>query len=86
LLCRWARYQVTIILAIIGMNDYRFLSLLRSAFRFSIYGFRSSLTAFYCLCRLPACNNRGREMTPDRIDPYFLSIILLLFAVLAGNP
>jgi|GEM_PF-707681 len=96
LLVGWPAIVVTIILAIIGLlrRDYRFLvagAILAFPFSWYLSGFPLIRSPAFLLPLLLFSSgfamNRGREMIAWIIAvPYFLSIILLLFTVLAGNP
>jgi hypothetical protein len=96
LLVGWPAILVTIILAIIGLlrSDYRFLvaaAILAVPFSWFLSGFPLIRSPAFLLPLLLFSSgfamNRGHEMTAWLLAiPYFLSIILLLFTVLAGNP
>ena len=96
ILVGWPAIVVTIILAIIGLlrRDYRFLvaaAILAFPFSWYLSGFPLIRSPAFLLPLLLFTSgfamNRGREMISWILAvPYFLSIILLLFAVLAGNP
>jgi hypothetical protein len=92
----WPAIVVTLILATIGLlkRDYRFLvaaAILAFPFSWYLSGFPLIRSPAFLLPLLLFSSgfamNRGREMISWILAvPYFLSIILLLFAVLAGNP
>ena len=92
----WPAIVVTIILALLGLirSDYRFLvaaAILAFPFAWYLSGFPIIRSPAFLLPLLLFSSgfamNRGREMIAWLLAiPYFLSIILLLFAVLAGNP
>ena len=92
----WPAIVVTIILALIGLirRDYRFLvagAILAFPFAWYLSGFPLIQSPAFLLPLLLFTSgfamNRDREMIAWLLAiPYFLSIILLLFAVLAGNP
>ena len=92
----WPAIVVTLILATIGLlkRDYRFLvaaAILAFPFSWYLSGFPLIRSPAFLLPLLlftaAFAMNRGREMIAWLLAvPYFLSIILLLFAVLAGNP
>jgi len=92
----WPAIVVTIILAIIGLlrRDYRFLvaaAILAFPFSWYLSGFPLIRSPAFLLPVLLFSSgfamNREREMIAWILAvPYFMSIILLLFAVLAGNP
>jgi len=92
----WPAIVVTIILAIIGLlrRDYRFLvaaAILAFPFSWYLSGFPFIRSPAFLLPVLLFSSgfamNREREMIAWILAvPYFMSIILLLFAVLAGNP
>ena len=96
ILVGWPAIIVTIVLAIIGLlrRDYRFLvaaAILAFPFSWYLSGFPLIRSPAFLLPLLLFTSgfamNRGREMISWLLAvPYFLSIILLLFAVLAGNP
>ena len=96
ILVGWPAIIVTIILAIIGLfrRDYRFLvaaAILAFPFSWYLSGFPLIRSPAFLLPLLLFTSgfamNRGREMISWLLAiPFFLSIILLLFAVLAGNP
>lgn len=96
ILVGWPAIVVTIILAIIGLlrRDYRFLvaaAILAFPFSWYLSGFPLIRSPAFLLPLLLFTSgfamNRGREMISWLLAvPYFMSIILLLFAVLAGNP
>jgi len=91
----WPAIIVTVILAIIGLlkRDYRFLvGAATMAFPFSWYlsGFPDIRSPAFLLPVLLFASgfamNRGREMIAWLLAiPFFLSIILLFFVILAGN-
>ena len=92
----WPGIIATAILAIIGLlkRDYRFLvgaAVLSFPFSWYLSGFPDIRSPAFLLPLLLFFSgfamNRGREMIAWLLAiPFFLSIILLLFAVLAGNP
>jgi len=92
----WPAIVVTLILAIVGLlrRDYRFLvaaAILAFPFSWYLSGFPLIRSPAFLLPLLLFSSgfamNRDREMISWILAvPYFLSIILLLFAVLAGNP
>lgn len=96
LLVGWPGIIATVILAIIGLlkRDYRFLvgaAVLSFPFSWYLSGFPVIQSPAFLLPLLLFFSgfamNRGREMIAWLLAiPFFLSIILLLFAVLAGNP
>ncbi|HEU0297384.1 MAG TPA: hypothetical protein VFR47_31870 [Anaerolineales bacterium] len=96
LLVGWPAITVTVILALIGLvrSDYRLLAAAAAlAFPFSWYisGFPSIRSPAFLLPLLlfsaAFAMNRQREMLAWFLTiPYFLVVLLLLFAVLAGNP
>ena len=96
LLVGWPAIIATLILATIGLlkRDYRFLvgaAILAFPFSWYLSGFPIVRSPAFLLPVLlfgaGFAMNRGREMIAWLLAvPYFLSIILLLFAVLAGNP
>jgi len=96
LLVGWPAILVTLILAAIGLlrSNHRLLVLAAIlAFPFSWYisGFPVIRTPAFLLPLLlfsaGYAMNRRREMLAWLLAiPYFLAVILLLFAVLAGNP
>src|SRR5262245_60494784 len=91
----WPGIIATVILAIIGLlkRDYRFLvgaAVLAFPFSWYLSGFPVIQSPAFLLPLLLFFSgfamNRGREMIAWLLAiPFFLSIILLLFAVLAGN-
>ena len=95
LLVGWPAILFTIILAIIGLlrNNYRFLvaaAILAFPFSWYLSGFPLIRSPVFLLPLLLFSSgfamNRGREMIAWLLAiPYFLSILLLLFAVMAGN-
>lgn len=96
LLVGWPAILVTVILAIIGLvrNDYRYLvaaAILAFPFSWYISGFPLIRSFNFLLPLLPFgagfAIRRDHEMIAWILAIiYFLSILLLLFAVLAGNP
>jgi len=95
ILVGWPGIIATIILAIIGLlkRDYRFLvgaAILAFPFSWYLSGFPLIQSPAFLLPLLLFASgfamNRGREMIAWLLAiPFFLSIILLLFAVLAGG-
>ena len=96
ILVGWPAIVTTVILAIIGLikSDYRFLvgaAILAFPFSWYLSGFPFIQSFIFLLPLLPfsACYaiRRNQEMIAWVLAIiYFLSILLLLFAVLAGNP
>jgi hypothetical protein len=96
ILVGWPAIITTVILAVLGLlkNDYRFLvaaAILAFPFSWYLSGFPLVRTFIFLLPLLPFgaayALRRGHEMIAWLLAiPYFLTIILLLFAVLAGNP
>ena len=95
LLVGWPAILATVILAIIGLlkRDYRFLvggAVLAFPFSWYISGFPLIQTPAFLLPLLLFFSgfamNRGREMIAWLLAiPYFLTVVLLLFAALAGG-
>ena len=95
LLVGWPAILVTIILAIIGLvkNDYRYLvaaAILAFPFSWYLSGFPLVRSPVFLLPLLLFSSGyamfRTREMLAWFLAiPFFLTIILLLFAILAGN-
>ena len=95
LLVGWPAIIVTVILAVIGLlkRDYRFLvwgAVLAFPFSWYISGFPLIQTPAFLLPLLLFLSgfamNRGREMIAWLLAiPYFLTVILLLFAAMAGG-
>lgn len=96
LIVGWPAILATVILALIGLlrTNYRYLVIATVvAFPFSWYisGFPNIRSLMFLLPLLlfgaGYAMNRGQEMFAWLLTvPYFLTVILLLFAVLAGNP
>ena len=96
LLVGWPAILVTIILAFIGLvrNDYRYLvaaAVLAFPFSWYLSGFPVVRSPVFLLPVLLFASAyamfRTREMLAWLLAiPFFLAIILLLFAILAGNP
>ena len=96
ILVGWPAIVTTVILAIIGLikRDYRFLvgaAILAFPFSWYLSGFPLIRSFIFLLPLLPFSSGyalrRGHEMTAWILSIiYFLSILLLLFAVIAGNP
>jgi len=96
LLVGWPAILTTVILAVFGLlkRDHRFLvwaAVLAFPFSWYLSGFPAIRTPVFLLPLLLFFSgfaaNRGREMIAWLLAiPYFLTIILLLFAVMAGNP
>jgi hypothetical protein len=96
LLVGWPAILATVILAVIGLlrSNYRFLvagAVLAFPFAWYISGFPNIRSLMFLLPLLLFSSgyamNRGWEMFAWILAvPYFLTVILLLFAVLAGNP
>ena len=96
ILVGWPAIVTTVILAIIGLikSDYRFLvgaAVLAFPFSWYLSGFPLVRSFIFLLPLLPFgagfAMRRGAEMTAWILGIiYFLSILLLLFAVIAGNP
>lgn len=96
LLVGWPAILVTIILAIIGLvrNNYRYLvaaAILAFPFSWYLSGFPVVRSPVFLLPLLLFSSGyamfRTREMLAWLLAiPFFLAIILLLFAILAGNP
>jgi len=92
----WPAIIVTVILAIIGLvkSDYRFLvgaAILAFPFSWYLSGFPLIRSFTFLLPLLPFgagfAMQRDHEMTAWILSIiYFLLIVLLLFAVIAGNP
>ena len=92
----WPAIIVTVILALFGLikRDYRFLvgaAILAFPFSWYLSGFPLVRSFIFLLPLLPFgagfFMRRGAEMTAWILTIiYFLSIVLLLFAVIAGNP
>lgn len=94
----WPAILVTLILATIGLlkRDSRYLvaaAILSFPFSLSISGFPSLSFPAFCNSFLPLLlfgsgffMSRSREMTAWLLAiPYYLAVILLLFAVMAGG-
>jgi hypothetical protein len=94
----WPAILLTIILATIGLlkRDFRYLvaaAILSFPFSLSISGFPSLSFPAFCNSFLPLLlfgsgyfMSRGREMLAWLMAiPYYLMVILLLFAVMAGR-
>ena len=96
ILVGWPAIIATVILAIIGLvkSDYRFLvgaAILAFPFSWYLSGFPLIRSFTFLLPLLPFgagyAMRRNQEMIAWVLAIiYFLSILLLLFAVLAGNP
>ena len=96
LLVGWPAIIVTVILAILGLvkRDYRFLvgaAILAFPFSWYLSGFPLIRSFIFLLPLLPFGSafslRRDHEMVAWILAIiYFLSILLLLFAVIAGNP
>ena len=96
LLVGWPAILVTVILAIIGLvrNNYRYLvaaAILAFPFSWYLSGFPLVRSPVFLLPLLLFGSGyalyRTREMLAWLLAiPFFLSIILLFFAILAGNP
>ena len=96
LLVGWPAILVTVILAIIGLvrNNYRYLvaaAILAFPFSWYLSGFPVVRSPVFLLPLLLFGSGyalyRTREMLAWLLAiPFFLSIILLFFAILAGNP
>ena len=92
----WPAILVTVILAILGLikRDYRFLvgaAILAFPFSWYLSGFPLIRSFIFLLPLLPFgagfALRRDHEMTAWILAIiYFLCILLLLFAVIAGNP
>src|SRR5512147_1175438 len=92
----WPAIIITVILALIGLikRDYRFLvgaAILAFPFSWYLSGFPLIRSFTFLLPLLPFSSGyalrRDQEMIAWILSIiYFLSILLLLFAVLAGNP
>lgn len=95
LLTGWPAILTTVILAVIGLlrRDHRFLvaaAILAFPFSWYLSGFPLIQSFIFLLPLLPFASGyalaRGREMIAWLIAiPYFLTIILLWMAILAGN-
>jgi len=96
ILVGWPAIVTTVILAVIGLakSDYRFLvgaAILAFPFSWYLSGFPLIRSFTFLLPLLPFgagyALRRDHEMTAWILAIiYFLSILLLLFAVVAGNP
>ena len=96
ILVGWPAIIATVILAIIGLvkSDYRFLvgaAILAFPFSWYLSGFPLIRSFTFLLPLLPFgagyAMRRNQEMVAWVLAIiYFMSILLLLFAVLAGNP
>jgi len=92
----WPAILLTVILALLGLikSDYRFLvaaAILAFPFSWYLSGFPLIRSFFFLLPLLPFSSGfamrRSHEMIAWILSIiYFLEILLLLFAVLAGNP
>lgn len=92
----WPAIIATVILMVIGLirRDYRFLvgaAVLAFPFSWYLSGFPVIRSLTFLLPLLPFgagfAQSRDHEMTAWILSIiYFLSILLLLFAVVAGNP
>lgn len=94
----WPAILLTLILATIGLlkRDFRFLvgaAILSFPFSLSLSGFPSLSFPAFCNSFLPLLlfgsgyfMSRGREMLAWLLAiPYYLTVILLWFAIMAGN-
>ena len=96
ILVGWPAIIATVILAIIGLvkSDYRFLvgaAILAFPFSWYLSGFPLIRSFTFLLPLLPFGAGYAMRRNHEMISwilaiIYFLSILLLLFAVLAGNP
>ena len=96
LIVGWPAILATVILAIIGLvkSDYRFLvgaAILAFPFSWYLSGFPFIRSFTFLLPLLPFgagyAMRRNQEMVAWILAIiYFLTIVLLLFAVIAGNP
>jgi hypothetical protein len=96
ILVGWPAIIATVVLAIIGLvkSDYRFLvgaAILAFPFAWYLSGFPLIRTFTFLLPLLPFgagyAMRRNQEMVAWILAIiYFLSVLLLLFAVMAGNP
>jgi hypothetical protein len=96
ILVGWPAIVATVILAIIGLvkSDYRFLvgaAVLAFPFSWYLSGFPLVRSFIFLLPLLPFSAGYAMRRNQEMIAwvlaiIYFLSILLLLFAVLAGNP
>ena len=92
----WPAIITSVILATIGLirRDHRFLvgaAILAFPFSWYLSGFPNIRSLFFLLPLLPFSSGfalyRDHEMIAWLVAvPYYLAIILILFAVLAGNP
>ena len=96
LLVGWPAILTTVILAVVGLlrRDHRFLvgaAVLAFPFSWYLSGFPVVRSFMFLLPLLPFASGyamrHGREMIAWLVAiPYFLTILLLWMAVLAGNP